>query len=254
MATTITRSAPRGIILALLAALLGTLTLVGCGDDGNPGTVSPSAFVSPVDGKTYCAWVNNPHEDTSCLASGILAAPFPIPTSQPVRAPGMSDADWMLLGGLFGYGLGHHSYYFSPDYYDHYIGPAWSRYPGSYTGYGGRPVTRISSGNVYNTTIVNNVNGRYAARERVAEKTATYRTATGKIYTGSQVPAKLFSGDNAPVKAGGSAPVGTVPGNVSAPSGSTGRSGWGSTGSSTGKGGYSPSGSSSGRGSSGRGR
>lgn len=243
------------LVFALLTAIIGTLGLAGCGGDDDLGTASPAAFVSPVDGKTYCAWVNNPHEDTACLASGIPAAPFPIPTTQPVQTPGMSSTDFMLLGGLFGYGLGHHSYYYSPSYYDRYIGPAWSRYPGSYAGYGGRPVTRISSGNTYNTTIVN-VNNRYATQERTAEKTATYRTAGGKTYTGSQVPAKAFSGTNAPVKAGGNAPaVGSSSKPSTTTSGSSGKSGWGSwgssSGSSSGKSGYSGS---SGRSSGGGGR
>lgn len=208
------------LLLTLTAfALMGAS--VACGSDEE---VTPAAYTSPVDGRQYCAWVNNPHE---CEGSGLTPAPFPIPTSQPVREPGMSDADFLLLGGLFGYGLGHHSYYYSDGYYNRHIGPAWSHYPGTYYGYGHQPVTQINNVKVYRTTI-NNVNTRYAAQERTAERspsTGGYKSTTGKTYTGNTVPAKVFRNTNAPVKAGGNAGRGKSP---------TGHS-------STGKGGYSHS-------------
>jgi len=203
--------------------------LAACGDDEQ---VAPAAFTSPVDGHQYCAWVNNPHE---CDGSGYAPMPFAMPTTQPVRQPGMSDTDFLLLGGLFGYGLGHHSYYYSDSYYYNRIGPAWDRYPGTYYGYGRAPVTRITTVNNYHTTVVAPVNTRYAAQEKTyaaSPKTGGYTSTTGKTYTGNSVPAKAFANTNAPVKAGGSAS--TVGGSRSTGSG-------GRYSPSSGKGGYSPS-------------
>lgn len=198
----------------LLAALLGVAVLLGlgssmaaCGSDDD-ATATPTAFTSPVDGKQYCAWMNNPHE---CDQSGYPAAPFAMPQSQPVQQPGMSNIDYVLLGGLFGYYMGHHSYYNRPWYYNNYIGPAWTRYPtGNYYAYPGRSVTRITTVNNY-TTIVHSVDTKYAAQEKSYSsnpKYSTYKTANGKTYTGTSVPKKSFSGTNVPVNKG---PLGNTP-------------------------------------------
>lgn len=220
----------RAALLSLMILGVTAPALAACDSDAQE-TVAPSAFTSPVDGHQYCAWVNNPHE---CDGSGNAPMPFAMPTSQPTMQPGMSNSDYLLLGALFGYGLGHHSYYYSDDYYNRRIGPAWSHYPGSYYGYGRQPVTRITSVNNYHTTVINNVNTKYATQEKsYAANPATggYKSSTGKTYTGATVPPKAFSGTNAPTKAGGNATT--------------------STSGSTGKGGYSPSSPSSGRSSSG---
>jgi hypothetical protein len=223
---------PAWLRAALLSLMIFSVTapaLAACSND-QPETVAPAAFTSPVDGHQYCAWVNNPHE---CDGSGNAPMPFAMPTSQPTMQPGMSNSDYLLLGALFGYGLGHHSYYYSDDYYNRRIGPAWSRYPGSYYGYGRQPVTRITSVNNYHTTVINNVNTKYAAQEKsyaANPTTGGYKGSNGKNYTGATVPPKAFSGTNAPTKAGGNAST---------------------TGGSTSKGGYSPSSPSSGRSSSG---
>jgi hypothetical protein len=185
------------IALSLALGVGSGLTACGLGDDD--ATAAPAAFTSPVDGKQYCAWMNNPHE---CDQSGLPAAPFAMPQSQPVREPGMSNMDYALLGGLFGYYMGHHSYYNRPWYYDNYIGPAWTRYPsGNYYAYPGHPVTRITTVNNY-TTIVHNVDTKYATQEKSFSsnpKYSTYKTANGKTYTGTTVPSKAFSGTNVPV-------------------------------------------------------
>lgn len=182
--------------VAMLLGLGGTLAACGSDDDA---TAAPAAFTSPVDGKQYCAWMNNPHE---CDQSGYPAAPFAMPQSQPVQQPGMSNMDYALLGGLFGYYMGHHSYYNRPWYYNNYIGPAWTRYPtGNYYAYPGHSVTRITTVNNY-TTIVHNVDIKYASQEKsfsANPKYSTYKTANGKTYTGTSVPKKAFSGTNAPV-------------------------------------------------------
>jgi len=189
--------------LAILFGLGGLLT--AC--DSDDATATPTAFTSPVDGKQYCAWMNNPHE---CDSSGLPAAPFAMPQSQPVQQPGMSNVDYALLGGLFGYYMGHHSYYNRPWYYDNYIGPAWTRYPsGNFYAYPGRTVTRITTVNNY-TTIVHNVDTKYAAQEKSFSsnpKYSTYKTANGKTYTGTTVPKKAFSGTNVPVN---KAPLGNA--------------------------------------------
>jgi hypothetical protein len=220
----------RAALLSLMILGVTAPALAACDSDAQE-TVAPSAFTSPVDGHQYCAWVNNPHE---CDGSGNAPMPFAMPTSQPTMQPGMSNSDYLLLGALFGYGLGHHSYYYSDDYYNRRIGPAWSHYPGSYYGYGRQPVTRITNVNNYHTTVINNVNTKYATQEKsYAANPATggYKGSSGKTYTGATVPPKAFSGTNAPTRAGGNATT--------------------STSGSTGKGGYSPSSPSSGRSSSG---
>lgn len=220
----------RAFILTLAVFSVGAPALAAC--DSQPETVAPAAFTSPVDGHQYCAWVNNPHE---CDGSGFAPMPFAMPTTQPVQQPGMSNSDYLLLGALFGYGLGHHSYYYSDDYYYRHIGPSWSRYPGTYYGYGRAPVTRITSVNNYHTTVINNVNTKYSAQEKSYASNPTtggYKSSTGKSYTGNTIPAKAFSGTNAPTKSGGNA--GTYTGGSS-----SGRSG-----------GYSPSSPFSGRNSS----
>jgi hypothetical protein len=225
-------------------------TLAAC-DSAAQETIAPAAFTSPVDGHQYCAWVNNPHE---CDGSGNAPMPFAMPTNQPTMQPGMSNSDYLLLGALFGYGLGHHSYYYSDSYYNSRIGPAWSRYPGSYYGYGHQPVTRVTSVNTYHTTVINNVNTKYAAQEKSYASNPTtggYKSSTGKTYTGSTVPTKAFSGTNATTKAGGNAATvggssksgyspsspSSVRGNYSSPSSGKGGYGGGSSSGSRGGGG-----------------
>lgn len=238
----------RNLILTLYLLGVTSPALAACG--GDEATVAPAAFTTPT-GQQCAAWVNNPHETDG---SGLRPCDFPIPTSQPVQTPGMSNVDYALLGALFGYGLGHHSYYYSDGYYNRHIGPAWSRYPGTYYGYGHQPVTRISNVNVYHTTI-NNVSTRYAAQEKTYEsnpKTGGYKSSDGKSYTGSSVPAKSFANTNAPAKSGGNA--GTV---GSTSGGSSGKGGYSPSTGNSGKGGYSPpssGGSRSSGGSSGGGR
>lgn len=197
----------------LLAALLGVALLLGfgsaltaCGSDDDDATAAPTAYITP-SGQPCQPWMNNPHETDG---SGIRPCDFAMPMTQPVRQPGMSDADYLLLGGLFGYYMGHHSYYNRPWYYDNYIGPAWTRYPGTYYSYRGRPVTRITTVNNY-TTIVHNVDTKYASQERSYSsnpKYSGYKTANGKAYTGTTVPKKAFSGTNVPVN---KAPLGNAP-------------------------------------------
>lgn len=202
-------------MVALIApSACGSTNAASLPDDDQ--TSAPTAFVSNVDGRTYCAWVNTPHEvDQGCgnPVTRYPAAPFPIPTDQPVREPGMSDGDYLLLGALFGYGLGHHSYFYSDRYYHSYIGPAYSRYPGyvSY-GYGRRPLVRYSSVNVYHNTVIQHVDTKYAAQEKTFAadpKTGGYKTAGGKSYTGATAPRSAFSGTNVqtPGKRLGDAPT-----------------------------------------------
>lgn len=191
----------RNLILLLLALFL--IAPMACSSSDDDATAAPTAFTSPVDGKTYCPWVNTPHEvDDGCgnPVTRYPAAPFPIPTDQPIREPGMSGTDYALLGALFGYGLGHHSYFYSEPYYYRHIGPAYTRYPGYVAyGYGHRPLTRYSSVNVYHTTVINHVDSRYAAQEKTFAadpKTGAYKTANGKTYTGATAPKTAFAGTN----------------------------------------------------------
>lgn len=187
------------LIVALSLAIGTGASLAACGNDDDY-TAAPMAFTSPVDGKQYCAWMNNPHE---CDQSGMPAAPFAMPQSQPVQQPGMSNMDYALLGGLFGYYMGHHSYYNRPWYYDNYIGPAWTRYPsGNYMAYPGHPVTRITNVTIYNKTTrdIDTKNASFEKKYQADPKYSTYKTANGKTYNGTSVPSKAFKGTNVPVQ------------------------------------------------------
>ena len=193
--------ATRALLLTLTAALLA---LTGCASDVNQAgddlSVRPAAVQTPTG--PCQPWVNNPHETEIDGNTGIRPCDFPIPADRPVQQPGMSATDFALLMLMFNYGLGHHDYYYGPGYYNHYIGPAWNRYPGSYYGYGHRPVTRVVDARSYNTTVINHVNTTYAADEKKAAadpKYSTYKTASGKTYTGTTVPKTAFKGSNVPV-------------------------------------------------------
>jgi hypothetical protein len=194
-------------VAAMLVGLVAIAGISACSDDDD--TAAPAAFTSPVDGKQYCAWINSSHE---CDQSAYPPMPFAIPQDQPTQTAGMSNTDYLLLGGLFGYAMGHHSYYYSPFYYDHYIHPAYVRYPGyvSY-GYGHVPTQRITNVNVYKTTVINHADTKYAAQEKsfaANPKYGTYKTANGKSISATKLPNKPFSNSNVPVsrKAGGDAP------------------------------------------------
>jgi hypothetical protein len=189
------RQLSRIIIIGILA-LIGMVT-TACDDDY--ASARPAAFTSPVDGRQYCAWVNNPHE---CDGAGLAPAPFAMPMTQPAY----NDPDHALLMGLFTYHLMYHSFYDEPYYYDHYIGPAWHRYPGTYYAGRGRPVTVINNSRTYTTT-VNNFNSKYSSQESTLSSKAMYRNlTTGKTYTGNQVPQRIFKGGNTPVEPAGNAP------------------------------------------------
>jgi hypothetical protein len=235
----------RAFILMLMVTGVTAPALAACGNDTQPTvqeSITPTAYIDPTTGQPCAPWVNNPNEPR-VMGMTEPACRLPIPTDQPVREPGMSDADWFLLGGLFGFGMGHHSLYWGPNYYDMAIGPAWDRYPGSYRGYGGRPIVHVDN-RTYNTTVINSVNTKYSTQERTAErdpKLSGYKDAkTGKTYTGANVPPKAFASTNAPTKAGGNA--GTVNSPNRSNNGSTGKGGYSppSNSGSSGKGGYSP--------------
>lgn len=237
------------VLMVLAVAVPG---VAACGNDyDDTGYVRPAPVVNPTTGERCTAWVNNPHEADG---SGLRACDYPIPQTPPVRSPGMSDADFAMLGFLFGYGAGHSDFFFRPSYYDTYIGPAWSRYPGTYYGYGHVPVQRVGNVTVYNTTVVHNYDTRNATRITTARSDPRFSgytdTRTGKSYTGRTVPQRAFGGSNIPGRSGGNAS------NVGGRSSSNSGNGYYSPSrvgsSSSGKGGY--SGSSSGRGSFGGGR
>jgi hypothetical protein len=185
-------------LVALSLAIGAGAILAACGRDDDDYTAAPAAFAMP-NGEQCYGWMNNPHETDNFGP----ACPFAMPQSQPVRQPGMSDMDWAILGGLFGYYMGHHSYYNRPWYYDNYIGPAWTRYPaGNYLAYPGHPVTRITNVTVYNgvTRDIDTRNAVFEKKYSADPKYSTYKTANGKTYNGKTVPSKAFSGTNVPVK------------------------------------------------------
>jgi hypothetical protein len=199
------------LIFALLAACGGQQAIDNTADDS---TIRP-APVTTASGQQCTPWINNPGEADG---SGYRACDYPIPQDRPVRSQGMSDADWFLMGALWGTGMGHPGYYYSDNYYRYHIGPAWNRHPG-YSGYGWghQPIVRVTN---YNTTI-NHVNTTYAADEKkysADPKTSTYRSASGKTYTGKTVPKTAFKGSNVtPTGPAGSARTSNTPSKQTTP-------------------------------------
>lgn len=171
----------------------------------------------------------------------------------------MSDGDYLLLGALFGYGMGHSDHYYSEPYYNRYIHPAYLRYPGYVAyGYGHVPLGRYGTYGGYRTTVINHVNVTYAAQESAAHrdpKLSTY-VGGGKTYTGTTVPHSSFSGTNLTPRApAGDGPVSPSGKKGTAPAATTGGSGQTaprpSTPSTGGKSGYSGTSTRSGTGSGG---
>jgi hypothetical protein len=184
----------RKFILSLMGVLLLASPALACSSADDDATATPlKAFVSPVDGKTYCAWVENPHECPG--PPGPPAAPFAMPQDEPHHDPGMSNTDFLLMMALFNYHTAYSPFYGSPGYYNHYIGPAWTGYPGTYYSGPGRTTIRTTNVNVY-TTNTSRFDTKYAAQEKTAQKNATYKTANGKVYKGTEVPRSAFSGTN----------------------------------------------------------
>jgi hypothetical protein len=198
---TLTRPA-RALLLAL-AVVLALGPLAAC-DETDDATARPAAITTPT-GQVCQPWVNNPHEVDD---TGIRACDYPIPQDKPTHDPGMSATDFALLMLLFNNGMGHSDFYFGPAYYPRYIEPAWNRYPGSYYGYGHRPVTRVTN----YTTVINHVTTANAAdikRDKADPKYSTYKTAGGKTYNGNTVPKTAFKSTNVPVTGpAGDAPTG----------------------------------------------
>jgi hypothetical protein len=201
----------RASLLAL--TLLGLMAPAACAgavnQAGDDLTVRPAAVTMP-NGQVCTPWMNNPHEAELYNPGGPRACDYPIPTDRPVQQPGMSPLEFAGLMYLFNVGMGHHDFYYGGGYYNSYIGPAWNRWPGSYYGYGHAPITRVVDARTYNTTIIHNVDTKYAADEKRASsdpKYSTYKTASGKTYTGSNVPKASFKSSNVPV----SGPAGDAP-------------------------------------------
>jgi uncharacterized membrane protein YgcG len=197
---TISRRA-RALLLLVIAAIM--LMLAACGQDNAVNNAADEATIRPdpvrtASGELCTPWMNQPGEADG---SGHRACDEPIPQNRPVRDPGMSDADWFLAGVLWQNAMGHSNFYYGPNYYDRYIGPAWNRHPG-YSGYGWghQRITRVDA-RTYNTTIVH-VNKTYAADEKKAAadpKTSGYHSASGKPYNGKTVPKTVFKSSNVPV-------------------------------------------------------
>jgi hypothetical protein len=182
----------RNLILTLLTVALLAGPLAACDGSNDDATARPPAVKSPVNGQLYCPWVENSHE---CDDSPYEPAAFAMPTDRPVRDPGMSTEDFLLLMLLFD----HHttygpSYYDRSDYYRGRIGPAWRRYPGRYNAYpGGRLTVQHITVNNY-TGDASKFESKYAPDIKAHAKDAHFVTASGKPYKGTQVPVKAFSG------------------------------------------------------------
>jgi hypothetical protein len=247
----------RNLILALFALILVGAPLAACsGSDTTTDQNIRPAAVQTASGDYCTPWMNQPGEADG---SGYRACDMPIPQDRPVRDSGMSDADWFMAGVLWQNAMGHSNFYYGPNYYDQYIGPAWYRHPG-YSGYGWghRPITRIDA-RTYNTTVITHVNKTYAADEKRAAanpKYSTYKGSGGRTYTGNNVPKSAFKSSNVPVTGpAGNSPTSNSPAVKRTPtspttrvnqpgvSGSGGRSGSAGYGSGSGGRSSTPSGS-----------
>jgi hypothetical protein len=199
----------RRLLGTLLASLIGISALAACSSGDDAATARPTAYTMP-SGQQCMPWISDPGEADG---SGYRPCDYPIPTERPVQTPGMSNMDYLLLGGLFGYAMGHHSFFYSPSYYDHYIHPAYVRYPGRVNyGYGHTTINRYTTVNNYNDTTVKTANTKYAADEKkysADPKYSTYKTANGKTYTDNKLPTKKFSRTNVPKATSG--PLGDAP-------------------------------------------
>jgi uncharacterized membrane protein YgcG len=187
------------MFLLMLGMLLGSAgALASCSSDDDAATATPlKAFVSPVDGKTYCAWVENPHECPG--PPGPPAAPFAMPQDEPRHDPGMSNMDFLLMMALFDYHTTYSPYYGGIGYYNHYVSPAWTRYPGTYYSGPGRTTIHTTNVSVY-TSSASKFDTKYATQERAGQKNAVYKTANGKTYKGTEVPRSAFKGTNVPAQ------------------------------------------------------
>lgn len=186
------------ILFAVITMLLGVGALSGCGDDDSPAT--PQAFVSPVDGKTYCAWVENPSECPT--TSGAPApAPFGMPQDRPTQDNGISNTDFLLMMALFNYHTAYAPWYGSPFYYNSFVSPAWHSHPGVFYSGPNRTTVHVTNVNNYSQQS-KSFDTRYAKDETASQKNATYKTKTGKTYSGKTVPKSTFSGTNVSVKNG----------------------------------------------------
>lgn len=176
-----------------------------CSSDDD-ATVAPKVWISPVDGKPYCTWVENPHECPG--PPGPPAAPFAMPQDKPDQnRDHLSPLDFILLMSLFDRHESYAPYYHRPWYYSNHIGPAWDRYPGTYYGSPGRTTIRHTTINNYGDSY-RRFDTAYAGDEKAKARTAEYTTAGGKKYRGDQVPTKAFSGTNVRVdKPAGDAPT-----------------------------------------------
>lgn len=188
-------------VIALGVACAVGLPLAACGDDADDQTAAPSAFVSPVDGKTYCAWINNPYECPTTPGAP-PPAPFAMPTDQPDRDDGFSASDYLLMMALFNYHSTYAGFYHRPFYYDNYVRPAWRSHPGTYyAGPGGRKVVPVRDVSTF-TRNTKTFDTRYRAQIDKNKTNATYKTAGGKTYKGNTLPTKAFSGTNVKVDKG----------------------------------------------------
>lgn len=200
----------RGFLPFLIAVLLAAGGLTACGDSPpvDEGTPAPAAFISPVDDKAYCGWVNNPHE---CDDSGYPPAPFAMPSNDVDRSTQGVAADFDLLDALLVYHITYHAFFNNAWYYHNYIEPAWQRHPGTYHAWRGHPVVRVTNVDYY-VTNSRSFDNRYRDRERAAAANATYRTKSGKVYNGKTVPKQKFAGTNAkPSRAGNAPRAGATP-------------------------------------------
>lgn len=201
----------RTLILILACAIALPASMAACSSGDDDATVAPKVWISPVDGKPYCTWVET---STECPGPpGPPAAPFAMPQDKPDRDHDhLSALDFLLLMSLFNRHESYAPYYHRPWYYDNYIRPGWDRHPGPSYARPGIVTIQHTTVNNYGESY-RKFDTTYASDEKAKAKTAEYTTAGGKKYRGDKLPSKAFSGTNVRVdKPAGDAPVGTKPG------------------------------------------
>lgn len=204
--------------VGLLVAVGLAAGAVGCASS-NEEDYPGRPFVSPVDGRTYCAWESMPQE---CQWSQWPPAPFAMPTGDayyPSYPGGYSYFEAALA-----YHIAFNLFYDRVGYYDMYMGPAYARYP--------HQRVKVINRNTY-VTNYQTFDRSHSTQIKQAAATTQYRSKSGKKVSGSAAQ-KQFSGGNA--KSGQSVKSGTS---------SKGGSWWGGSSSSKGSYGSKSSGSSS---------
>jgi hypothetical protein len=145
------------LLIALLAAIVGALTLAGCdSSSGQDPTYTPAAYYQTISGVNDCYYVDDSAEVTALISAGLCPV-----HSVAVLAPLSWQEEYF-------------SYYSSPAYYDTYM-------PVSYRSH-------------YTSVTIISFRKTYSKQISVASSKAVYKSSAGGTVSGSKVNTKQFGG------------------------------------------------------------